>query len=393
MNKRFDLIIVGAGIHGAGIAQAAAAGGYSVLILEQNDIAAGTSSRSSKLIHGGLRYLESAQFNLVRECLHERTLLLKLAPELVQLKPFFIPVYPNTTRRPWQLRSGLTLYATLGGFGPGTQFSTVPRRKWDQLDGLTTDGLEKVFQYHDAQTDDAALTRAVIKSAQHLGAELILPATLVSAELETDGVTVNYRYQGQVQSCHCRMLINAGGPWVNRVLDLVTPAVDKLEVDLVQGTHIILDSEFKSGIYYVEAPQDRRAVFAMPWHGKLMVGTTESFYDGDPANVVPLATEIDYLLEVLGHYFPRYHDLQASDVAHAFAGLRVLPKSQGTAFSRPRDTIFHCDRTQQPRLVTIYGGKLTAYRATAEKFMLRFGPTLPTRHAVADTRNLRLSPD
>lgn len=392
MNKQFDLIVIGAGIHGAGIAQAAAAGGHSVLILEQNGIATGTSSRSSKLIHGGLRYLESAQFGLVRECLHERTLLLKLAPDLVQLKPFFIPVYPGTTRRPWQLRSGLALYATLGSFGPGTNFRAIPRRDWDQLDGLTTDGLEKVFQYHDAQTDDAALTRAVINSAQHLGAELLLPATLTSATLESDGVTVHYQHQGQAHSCRCRMLINAGGPWVNRVLDLVSPTVDKLDVDLVQGTHIIIDSEFKSGIYYVEAPQDRRAVFAMPWHGKLMVGTTESLYTGDPAKVAPLATEIDYLLEVLGHYFPRYRGLQAHDIASAFAGLRVLPRSHGSAFSRPRDTLFHCDRPQQPRLVTIYGGKLTAYRATAEKFMLRFGPTLPGRRAVADTRNLHLSP-
>lgn len=392
-NKTFDIVVVGAGIHGAGIAQAAAAHGYSVLILEQNGIAAGTSSRSSKLIHGGLRYLESAQFSLVRECLHERTLLLKLAPELVRLRPFFIPVYPATSRRPWQLRSGLALYATLGGFGPGTQFRAVPRREWDRLDGLTTDGLEKVFQYYDAQTDDAALTRAVITSAQQLGAELMLPATVIGAALDDEGVTVHFRCREQEQSCRCRLLINAGGPWANKVLDLVTPAVDKLDIDLVQGTHIILDSQFNAGIYYVEAPQDRRAVFAIPWYGKLMVGTTESFYGGDPSQVRPLPQEIDYLLKVLGHYFPRYRGLTADAVNRAFAGLRVLPKTQGSAFSRPRDTVFHCDRPQRPRLVTIYGGKLTAYRATAEKFMLRFGPTLPARRVVADTRTLHLSPD
>ena len=172
MAESYDLVIIGGGIHGAGIAQAAAARGLSVMVLEQSGIASGTSSRSSKLIHGGLRYLESGQFALVRECLHERTLLLKLAPQLVKLKSFYIPVYRDTTRRPWLLHLGLSLYALLGGLHPAVRFCRVPQSRWRNLDGLDTAQLEAVFQYNDAQTDDAALTRAVMRSAQQLGAQL-----------------------------------------------------------------------------------------------------------------------------------------------------------------------------------------------------------------------------
>ncbi len=391
--KQFDVVIIGGGIHGAGIAQAAAAAGYSTQVLEQTALACGTSSRSSKLIHGGLRYLESRQFGLVRECLHERSLLLKLAPELVQLKPFHIPIYPNTRRRPWQLYTGLSLYAVLAGFGPGASFSSIDRHHWHLLDGLNTSGLQQVFQYHDAQTDDAALTRAVMHSAQHLGAELLMPARLIRADIGSDGIDVHYQQNGTQHSCHARMLINAAGPWANEVLSRITPTVTPLAMELVQGAHIIIDHPLTQGMYYVEAPSDGRAVFVMPWHDNTtMVGTTEHVYHGDPAQVAPLQSEIDYLWQTLGHYFPAYRDSERSAIKDSFAGLRVLPKLPGAAFSRPRDTVFHADHTASPKVMTIYGGKLTAYRATAENLIKQIAPHLPSRQAKANTRTLPLSP-
>ena len=136
MQDEYDVVVVGGGIHGAGVAQAVAACGKSVLLLEQNSIASGTSSRSSKLIHGGLRYLETAQFSLVRECLTERSLLLKNAPDLVRLVPFYFPLYDTTSRRPWQIRAGLSLYSILGGLGVSNRFRSMPYHKWNQLDGL-----------------------------------------------------------------------------------------------------------------------------------------------------------------------------------------------------------------------------------------------------------------
>src|ERR1700704_5626535 len=179
--KQYDVVIVGGGIHGAGVLQAAAAAGHRALLIERQSLAAGTSSRSSKLIHGGLRYLETGQFALVRESLRERAIHLRIAAELVELKPFFIPVYRNTRRRPWQLKLGLWIYALLGGFDASTRFGTVPKREWSSLDGLDTQGLEAVIRYHDAQTDDASLTRAVVQSAQDLGGELAMPANFRDA--------------------------------------------------------------------------------------------------------------------------------------------------------------------------------------------------------------------
>lgn len=382
-----DVLVIGGGIHGAGVAQAAAAKGYSVCLLEQNDLAAGTSSRSSKLIHGGLRYLESGQWRLVRECLFERSLLLKNAPELVQLKPFFIPVYKHTSRRPLTLSLGLAAYGLLTGWNKAARFKRVARSDWDALDGLSQQNLQAVLQYWDAQTDDALLTRAVMHSAIELGAELIMPARFQGAQWQTDHWEVNYQ-QGDVQkNCQARVIVNAAGPWANQVLEKFQPAAKPCAVELVQGTHLVMDGEISKGIYYVEAPQDQRAVFVMPWYGKTLLGTTEKIYHGDPAQVAPTQQEVDYLLTVLQHYFPSHSQV----VEQSFAGLRVLPASDSAAFSRPRETVFHREPVNKPRLLSIFGGKLTAYRATAEQAVNYLSPSLPAKKARADTRNLKLS--
>ena len=385
---QYDLVVVGGGIHGVGVAQAAAAGGYRVLLLEQTDLASGTSSRSSKLIHGGLRYLESGQLGVVRECLQERALLLKNAPELVRLVPFYSPIYRCTHRRPWQLMIGLGFYKMLTGFSEAGQFSRLPRSQWPQLDGLKQQDLQVVFRFYDAQTNDALLTRAVMQSAQMLGAELAMPARLRHAELEADGVSVFYQHDGREQSCRASVLINATGPWANRLLQRISPDQTPCEIELVQGSHLLLPHHLHKGIYYVEAPQDGRAVFLIPWGDQTLVGTTEVPYHGDPAAVQPLPEEQAYLLEVVAHYFPAMRDCQPES---AFAGLRVLPAGNGGAFGRSRETMLHVDRSDKPRLLTIYGGKLTAYRATAEKVMARIAASLPMRKAMADTRNLPLT--
>ncbi|MDX1251929.1 MAG: FAD-dependent oxidoreductase [Gammaproteobacteria bacterium] len=388
MSRVYDLAVIGGGIHGAGIAQAAAARGHSVLVLEQSGLASGTSSRSSKLIHGGLRYLESGQLALVRECLQERAVLLKIAPDLVRLQPFYISVYPDTSRRPSQLRMGLSLYALLGGMDQAARFHSVPRSKWGDLDGLDTTQLQVVFQYWDGQTDDAALTRAVMRSAQDMGAELSLPSVFTGAEIGEQRCTVHYQHDGRQYICEALALVNAAGPWVNRILDKITPSSSQLGVELVQGTHIVVSGQVTQGIYYVEAPRDRRAVFVMPWQGRVMVGTTETVYHGDPAAVQPLDEEKGYLLETLAHYFPAYRTPGQQTILSAFAGLRVLPAGPGTAFGRPRDTLLHSGLGD--RLLSVYGGKLTAYRITAEKVMRQLAPVLPQRRVVADTRELRL---
>ena len=388
MTDRYDVVIVGGGIHGVGVAQAAAARGHSTLLLEQGELAGGTSGRSSKLIHGGLRYLESGRIGLVRESLRERALLLRLAPELVRMRSFYFPIYRATRRRPWQVRAGLGLYALLGGLSDDTRFERLKRDAWAGLDGLRTDGLQVVFCYQDAQTDDAALTRAVMRSAEALGASRAMPATFTAAKLTPDGCEVQYTHDGAEHGCHARVMINAAGPWVRAVLDRIEPAPTGRAVELVQGSHIVVRGAIARGIYYVESARDGRGVFVMPWRGDTLVGTTETPFQGDPGEVRVLSGEAAYLAEVLHRHFPRY---AGEAIIDSFAGLRVLPVGRDPTYRRSRETVLHPDRVNRPRLLTVYGGKLTTYRATAEKVMRLVASSLPLRDPVADTRTLRLT--
>ena len=390
MNAEFDLVVVGAGIHGAGITQAAAAHGYRVLVLEQQAIAAGTSSRSSKLIHGGLRYLEQFDLRLVRECLRERELLLKLAPNLVKLTPFYIPVYTHTRRQPWEVRVGLSLYALLGGLNVHTRFHVVSRSRWNTLQGLSQTGLRAVFQYWDAQTDDAALTRAVMSSAEKLGAVVCIPARFESANINSGGCEIEFNDNGVQRNVHTRVLVNAAGPWVDHVAAKIAPEIPRPAIALIQGTHLILETAIVNGIYYVEAPQDGRAIFIMPWHeGTTLVGTTETPFSGrDPGQVKPLPQEQSYLLDVVHRYFPQ----TPTKILSSFAGIRVLPSGKSRAFRRSREILYITDRRRSPRVLGIYGGKLTSYRADAEHALKLISSTLPARRPIADTRSLRLEP-
>ncbi|HXR20176.1 MAG TPA: FAD-dependent oxidoreductase [Steroidobacteraceae bacterium] len=393
MSVCFDLVVIGAGIHGTGIAQAGAAAGHSVLLLEQTAVAAGSSSRSSKLIHGGLRYLETGQFALVRESLRERALMLRLAPALVHLQRFYIPVYAHTRRRPWQLRLGLTLYALLGSLRAESRFGTVPRDQWHRLDGLDTTDLEAVFYYHDGQTDDRLLTRAVLRSAEALGAQLRCPAQFQGARLEADGVTLSYAQDGQIIESQARVLVNAAGPWAEPVAHRIAPAIRVPPLECVQGAHIVLRGQPERGIYYLESPRDGRAVFVMPWQGQMLVGTTESRFHGDPSAVAAHPAEIHYLLGVLKHYFPHTRALGEQDLIASFAGVRVLPGGSGHAFHRSRETQLILDREVRPRVLSIYGGKLTTWRAVCARALARIAASLPPRRALARTDALPLSPE
>ncbi|HMB59675.1 MAG TPA: FAD-dependent oxidoreductase [Xanthomonadales bacterium] len=387
MNKdHYDMVVIGAGIHGAGVAQAAAAAGYSVLVLEQSGVASGTSSRSSKLIHGGLRYLESAQFSLVHESLKERSILLKIAPDLVRLVSFHIPVYDTTSRSRWKIRAGLSLYALLGGLGRDNRFRSIPSSSWGRLDDLQTKGLKAVFRYFDGQTDDAALTRAVLHSAQKLGAEFLCPARFIAATRVPGGYELQVDQGESSSSCFASTLVNAAGPWINQVAAKITPIPRLQEVELAQGAHIVVSGTLTAGIYYLEAPQDGRAVFAMPWKGNTLIGTTETRYTGDPEAVEVLTKEVAYLQTVYQTYFPS-HQLNVLD---RFAGLRVLPAGPGSLFARPRETVFVTDQASPVRLISLYGGKLTGYRATAEKSVAQLRPALPNRRRLADTATLLL---
>ncbi|HSC69354.1 MAG TPA: FAD-dependent oxidoreductase [Cellvibrio sp.] len=385
---KYDIVVIGAGIQGAGIAQAAAAAGYSVLVIEQTAPAAGTSSKSSKLIHGGLRYLETAQFGLVRESLRERALLLRLAPELVKLRPLHIPIYGNSSRSAATIRAGLTLYALLAGLDKNSLFRQLPKSDWSTLAGLRQDELKAVFRYYEAQTDDAALTRAVLQSAVILGADLLMPARFVGAERNGQCCKVDVETAKGHESISCRVMVNCAGPWAGEVLQRVTPTLAYPGVELVQGSHLLLPP-LLTQYFYLEAPQDKRAVFVLPWQGRLLVGTTERVFSGAPEQAACSLEERDYLLATLRHYFPQ---LVIPDEVETFAGLRVLPRSDKKAFARPREVMFAVDDEERPRVLSVMGGKLTTYRATAQAAMERLAPSLPTKERRADTALISLIP-
>jgi glycerol-3-phosphate dehydrogenase len=331
---------------------------------------------------------------LVRECLQERELLLRLAPELVRMKPFCIPVYKTGSRSATKIALGLSLYALLNGLRASSRFKTLARRDWDALDGLSTNQLHTVFQYYDAQTDDQALTKAVMRSAMQLGAELRMPAQFTTAKIGRQ-CEVNYARAGSELTCTASLLINAAGPWVPEILASITPQQAPLPMDMMQGTHIVLRFPLGERIYYLEAPQDKRAVFVMPWKNHTLVGTTETLFRHSPDQVKPLDSEVRYLLETYAHYFAFASDPSIDlkkSIIEQFAGLRVLPAGGTTAFRRARDTMIQWDNAAAPKVASVYGGKLTAYRATAEKVMQGLLPYLPNRKRLADTRELSLTP-
>lgn len=272
---KYDLVVIGAGIQGAGVAQAAAAAGYTVLVLEQSSPAAGTSSKSSKLIHGGLRYLESG--NLVwcaRVCVSVQ--FYSGLRGFGQVTVVTHPVYKNAKRSPSTIRAGLSLYSLLSGFDSNAMFRSLPKSEWGNLDDLKQDDLEAVFRYSEAQTDDAALTRAVLHSAMELGADCEIPGCFVKAHINSQSCLVEYESEYGFKTASCRVLVNCAGPWVSNVISGIEPDMYLPKVDLVQGSRLILPPLLRN-YFYLEAPQDKRAVFALPWQGKLMIGTTEKF--------------------------------------------------------------------------------------------------------------------
>ncbi len=382
----YDIIIIGSGIQGAGVAQAAAAYGYKTLVLEKYPEAGlGTSSRSSKLIHGGLRYLESGQFKLVQECLQERKHLLKNAPQLVKLIPFYIPVYSHSIRPAWLIWIGLLIYSLFSL----KSFSIVNKKKWASLDGLNLKNIKTIFKYYDAQTDDKKLTQAVVGSAKKLGAKIHYNANFIKSHAQEHTHLVTYEKNETLHVLECKCLINCTGPWVIPTQEKISPTLRMPEIELVAGTHIIINKKIKQGIYYIEA-KDKRAVFVMPWKSEgTLIGTTERITTEGADDISPTEAEISYLLETYNCYFKT--QLTHENIIKSFSGLRVLPVNNQLAFNKSRESLIIHNSTT-PALITLIGGKLTAYRASSEDVLLKINSILgalnKTKHC--STKNISL---
>jgi len=376
-----DILIVGGGIYGCGIAQAAAASGYRVRLIERGSIACATSSQSTKLIHGGLRYLEQLNLKLVYEALSECETLLRIAPSLVQKEWFYIPIYVESKRPWWWVGCGLLLYWLLSAGRSGIRI--VPRSQWDAvLPQLNREGLRMVFAYQDGATDDAALTRAVAASAQSFGCEVSEHCALEHAEYAEKRWVASL---SDGSTCHARILINAAGAWMHDVCALLSPTPPQASIKLVQGTHLLLDRDCSSFIYTEST--DARVMFFRPWQGRMLVGTTEKALSC-AEEAMPTEAEITAILSTYNRYFPN-SPCTKNDILAYYCGIRVLPLSERGAFASNRETVMLCDSPKSLNYIGVYGGKLTTYRRESAKALKLIARLLPLPHQV-DTRKIPL---
>ncbi len=374
----FDLAIVGGGINGAGIARDAAGRGLRVLLVEQNDLASGTSSASTKLIHGGLRYLEHGWLRLVREALIEREILLRMAPHLIRPMRFVLPIEPGMRPR-WMLRLGLFVYDHLGGrkLLPATRTIDLAR---DPLGVPLKGRYEHGFEYSDCWVDDARLVVLNAVDAAERGAVIRTRTRCVRVERGADWKLV-LEVRGRRDVMSARALVNATGPWVGPFSDTVLRRPPSGNVRLIAGSHIVVPRLFEHDRAYIFQAPDGRVVFALPFEGDFtMVGTTDRDFSGDPGKIEASAEEIGYLCKIASDHFRTL--VTAADVVWSFAGVRPLygdddgDKPQDT----PRDYVLELDRAVgEAPLLTVYGGKITTYRRLAEEAFGKLAPLLGAR--------------
>ncbi|MBM5461093.1 glycerol-3-phosphate dehydrogenase [Pseudomonas sp. P66] len=367
----YDLAVIGGGINGVGIAADAAGRGLSVFLCEKDDLASHTSSASSKLIHGGLRYLEHYEFRLVREALAEREVLLAKAPHIVKPMRFVLPHRPHL-RPAWMIRAGLFLYDNLGKrkqlgasrslrFGPGNPLKPA---------------ITRGFEYADCAVDDARLVVLNAMAARENGADIRTRTRCISAQ-RVDGVwnVVLEHADGSQKSIRARALVNAAGPWVAKFIQ------DDLKLDapygirLIQGSHLIVPRLYEGEHAYILQNEDQRIVFAIPYLERFtLIGTTDREYTGDPAKVTITEGETDYLLNVVNEHFN--HQLSRADILHTYAGVRPLCNDESDNPSAvTRDyTLALSSSTGEAPLLSVFGGKLTTYRKLAESAMAQLAP-------------------
>ena len=388
--QAFDLAVIGAGINGAGIARDAAGRGLSVLLLDKGDIAAATSQWSTKLIHGGLRYLEYYEFRLVRESLDEREVVLHSAPHLVAPLSFVLPHEPHL-RPAWMIRAGLFMYDHLGRREtlPGSFGVKLSNTKWGA--GLKS-RFDKGFVYADARVDDARLVVANVIAAREAGADVRVHTALVDAARGADGWTLTLEGAGGTRStARARAVINATGPWVKRVRDLLGAPSAKENVRHVKGSHIVVPRVHAEEHAYLLQNADKRIVFVIPYQDAYtLIGTTDVPVEAFENPAIDDA-EIDYLLKLANAYLER--PLARADIRWTFAGVRPLYDDGASDPSAiTRDYVFKLDTGADgagaPAL-SVFGGKLTTYRKLAEHALSDLARWLPGMKA-AWTRDVPL---
>ncbi|MBB3103477.1 glycerol-3-phosphate dehydrogenase [Azomonas macrocytogenes] len=369
----YDLAVIGGGINGAGIAADAAGRGLSVFLCEQHDLARYTSSASSKLIHGGLRYLEHYEFRLVREALAEREVLLAKAPHIVKPMRFVLPHRPHL-RPAWMIRAGLFLYDHLGKrkklpASRGLRFGADSPLKAD---------ITKGFEYSDCWVDDARLVVLNAMAAREQGAHIQTHTRCIGARRDQGVWEVKLEQAGQSFTIRAKALVNAAGPWVDRFIKDDLQQKAPYGIRLIQGSHLIVPRLYDGEHAYILQNEDRRIVFVIPYLERFsIVGTTDREYQGDPAKVRITEAETAYLLAIVNQHFK--HHLSPDDILHTYAGVRPLCNDESdnpSAVTRDYTLALSAETGEAP-LLSVFGGKLTTYRKLAEAALAQLAPFFP----------------
>lgn len=378
----YDIFVIGGGINGTGIAADAAGRGLSVMLCEQGDLAGATSSASSKLVHGGLRYLEHYEFRLVKEALAERETLLNIAPHLVWPLRFTLPHRPHL-RPAWMIRSGLFLYDYLASR------VTLPSSKGVRFSSNSPlqDNMNKGFEYSDCWVDDARLVIHNALSAQHHLARIETRTRCISAvRLPDQGVwqiLCERLATGEREVVYARAVVNAAGPWVNKVFDqTLVEQTAPHGIRLIKGSHIVVKRFHEHDGAFILQNTDRRIVFVLPFQDDFsLIGTTDQEYQGDPAQVKIDQGEVDYLLKIVNEHFVT--QLTEADIVHDYSGVRPLCDDESNDPSAiTRDYTLELDsQGESLPLLSIYGGKITTYRKLAEAALHKLQPFFPTMGA------------
>jgi glycerol-3-phosphate dehydrogenase len=368
----YDVIIVGAGINGLGIARDAALRDLRVVVLEQDDICSGVSAWSGRLAHGGLRYLEHRDFALVRESLRERERMIQLAPHLVKPLRLIMPLFQHNRRPSWMIRLGMIIYDVLSfdkKTGGHEVLDVAETRK--RFPGIATQGLTGATEFTEGQVEFAerlCVELAVAAAAD--GADLRMKARVEEPVLE-DARIVGVKYRdlqsGELREARAPIVLNVAGPWIDRIFKRGAPAQKRLNGG-TKGSHLIVDpfpGAPKSVVYY-ESKRDGRLVLVIPWAGRYMIGTTDIRFDDDPSDARCTVAEMDYLLGEVNDLIPAAR-LTPQQVLYTFSGVRPLPYAPGVVEAKiPRSHVLHDHAPDIPGLVTVVGGKLTTFRQLAQ---------------------------
>ena len=371
MSEVYDIFILGGGINGAGIARDAAGRGLKVCLADKGEIGGATSSWSTKLIHGGLRYLENYEFKLVRESLKEREVIYQIANKITKPIPFIIP-HTKDHRPKWLIEIGLFLYDNLGGKTVIPKSKTVSLSK--EYSGILKEQYTDGFQYYDLQVDDKKLTKLNAEDAVKNNAKIYENNKVINIELTDDFWKISLE-SGQI--IKSKILINASGPWINETMKNIIKVDSDKKIRLVKGSHIIINKFYEDNIAFTLQNDDKRIVFVIPYNEKFsLIGTTEVEVNSPDENKID-DFEINYLISCVNKYFVK--QISKNDIVETYSGIRPLIEDFKEATKVTRDYIFDLNTNNNLPILSIYGGKLTTYRKLSEKALNELSKFLPTK--------------